>query len=145
MATYKQRHGPRWGFLVACALLAAPACSKSGPHKKAPVKGKVMLDDKPVTGGTLRFLADVGKGNTATVVCIGQIGPQGEYEAVTDRGPDVDVGAGVPLGWYKVVYVPPRKGTAPAVDAKYTDLGTSPLAVEVVENPGPGQYDITLK
>jgi hypothetical protein len=143
MATCKQRRSPRWGYLIVFTLLLAPACSKSGPQKKATVKGKVMLDDKLMTGGTLRFMASGGKGNTSPVIGIGVINEQGEYDVKTDRGPDVDVGAGLPLGWYIVVYMPPKKGTAPAVDAKYQSLD-SPIEVEVVEEPKPGQYDIKL-
>jgi hypothetical protein len=131
-------------LFVVFALLALPACSKTGPRKKATVKGTVMFNDKPVTGGSLRFMASAGKGNTAPVTGFSQISPQGEYELTTDRGANVDVGEGLPLGWYLVVYSPPKKD-APAVDARYQRMDSTPLEIEVVEEPKPGQYDIRLK
>src|SRR3989442_3955097 len=124
MASDQPRRALRWRFLVGCALLATLACSKSGPLKKTTVKGKVTLGDKPVTGGALRFFANVDKGNTAGVIGLAEIGPQGEDELATDRGAEVNVGPGLPLGWYKVVYVPPENGPAPDVDASFNLVQT---------------------
>jgi hypothetical protein len=143
--TPESRRFARLGLALGCLLLAVAACGKPAPHKKGTVTGKLTVGDKPVTVGQVRFFADTSKGNTAAVICIGQVGAQGEYELVTDRGDDMDIGPGVPLGWYKVVYSPPKKGPPAKVDERYTKLTTTPLELEVVENPEKGRYDIDLK
>jgi hypothetical protein len=134
-------------ILLAWGLITSAGCGKPAPLRKAPVTGKVTFESKPVSGGTLRFLPNADKGNTSKVpfICVGQIGPQGEYELSTDRGDDADTGPGAPLGWYKVVYHPARNATAIKVDSSYLSVVSTPLSIEVVENPQPGQYDIVLK
>jgi hypothetical protein len=129
--------------LVACALIGLVGCGKPGPRPRAAVKGKVTLGDKAVTAGSVRFLADGEKGNSAPLIGVGKVGSEGEYELATDRGAEADVGPGLPLGWYKVIYIPGRGG--PAVDSKYTAVATTPLSIEVVAEPQPGQYDIVVK
>jgi hypothetical protein len=57
---------------------------------------------------------------------------------------------GAPLGWYKVVVIAldnarPGVNLKSFIDKKYGDEKTTPLSVEVVENPEPGRYDLDLK
>jgi hypothetical protein len=119
-------------------------CSGTPPVKTTSVSGKVKLDDRPLTTGQVVFLPDTSKGNKATVLCRGQIGPEGDYELTdTGRKPG-DKEQGIPVGWYKVTYFPPRNAAAPRVDPKYLSGDTTTLVIEVVENPAPGHYDLRL-
>ncbi len=145
MTTAKLRWARRCGFLFACGLLAMSGCGKPAPAKRATVSGKVMLGGKPVTSGRITFLPDTEKGNNANVVCLGLIGPLGDYELKTSGEKSTEGIPGVPLGWYKVVYRPDRTGPPTEVNAAFLKRPTTPLSREVVAEPKPGQYDITLE
>jgi hypothetical protein len=127
---------------LAAALVSLAGCRGV---KRAPVTGNVMLDGKPMKGGVLRFSPNTAKGNQARVNCTGPV-HDGRYELRTSGVLPSETGAGVPPGWYKVVVVSNLPG-APKVDvnSKYTSEATTPLEIEVVDNPPPGRYDIQLE
>jgi hypothetical protein len=77
------------------------------------------------------------------VACGGRI-VDGRYEARTLAVKASDGGQGVPLGWYKVIVVILPGDPPPNFDASCTDVNKTPLAVEVVEKPEPGHYDLKL-
>jgi hypothetical protein len=143
MTSAQVRARPVLGLLLFGGLVAASGCGKE-PLKGAPVSGKVTLDKKPLTSGRVSLVPDVKKGNTANVACVGLIGPEGEFEIkvrgaqVSDNSPDV------PLGWYKVVYLPAKNLPPVKVDPAFLTLEKTPLSVEVVSDPKSGQYDVAL-
>ena len=139
---------PRPPLVVACFALAAAllvaGCGSSG-GKLYSVQGKVTADDQPLSKGSVRFVPDTGKGNTAKSEPIGEIGADGTY-SLTSTG-----GSGAPPGWYKVsvVSTDPPDSTKPLatksyVGKKYNDPQTSGLAVEVVASPPAGAYDLKV-
>jgi hypothetical protein len=140
-----------WTACCALALLLTAGCSK-GP-KRVPAGGTVEFEDgQPLQGGVLFFNPDESKGNTARVSCSSPV-RNGRFELQTLGVERTDSGPGVPLGWYKVqvrVNLPgevPVFPGQPAIDINpiYLDAEKTPIAIEVVENPEPGQYDIKLK
>jgi hypothetical protein len=114
-----------------------------------PVAGKVKLDGKPLTVGTVSFRPDAERGNKSMHIPIGKIDPEGNYELET-------VGKkGAPPGWYKVLVMADADaqlapGTAHPLrprwlmNPKYADLKTTDLAIEVVENPAAERYDLNV-
>jgi hypothetical protein len=121
----------------------------SGPL--LPVAGKVIVNGKPLTQGSVTFLPDAAKGNKQPpLTLIGMIGTDGEYNLVT-----IDNRRGAPAGWYKVTVqsqAPPSAGdtsiqTRPAVTIppKYRDMVKTPLSVEVKAGAGASDYDLVVK
>jgi hypothetical protein len=124
---------------VAVLLLLA-GCSK---YTYVPVKGKVLLkNNKPVTVGTVVFVPD--KANDLKAIPKGKINADGTYELNTEGR------SGVPIGSYiACVRGPMRKvkGKEPPplpFSMRYFDANESPLKIEVVANPAPGAYDLSL-
>jgi hypothetical protein len=129
-------------ILWACGLLALAGCGSR--FKLFPVAGNVTVDGQPLTAFRLSFVPDVAKGNTTPVACGGRIDQQGRYHLGTIAVRASDNGAGVPLGWYKVIVII-LAGDPPAnFDSVYTDVDKTPLSVEVVDKPEPGHYDLKL-
>jgi len=155
----------RSGILaLAVVVLAALGCGdKSGVGKTEPVSGKVTLDDKPLTTGSVTYHPDKGKGNTAEFSPSGSIGEDGTYSLSTSTRTGMATGA--PPGWYKVTVstmapmggmgggqpMPQAGGKPPPmpkpipINPKYTDPANTPLSVEVVASPPAGAYDLKLK
>jgi hypothetical protein len=134
-----------WRFLIlGCGLLIAAGCS--GGPSFVTVSGKVTLGDELLTTGGVSFIADESKGNKARGSSRGWIGADGSYElhsiGVTTR----ESGKGAQLGWYKVILVEKmgKKDLESKIDAKYFDENTTPLFVEVVNDPAPGRYDFKV-
>jgi len=131
--------------LVAVVAVALTGCG-SDPLNAASVKGKVLLDGKPLTKGSVRFVPDKAKGNTAGVEPTGVIGDTGEYELITNGK------SGAPLGSYTVCVVSgeipdsgnptavPKGGPAP----RFAQPETSKLSVDVVASPAAGAYDLKV-
>jgi len=130
---------------VVCALML-PGCQGGGDNRKVvPVQGKVMADGTPMKVGTVTFMPDKDKGNTATASASGMIQADGTYK-LTFEGKD-----GAPLGWYNVGVSPHGMGADPAnspkeaiVNSKYQMPGTSGISIQVVESPAAGAYDINV-
>jgi hypothetical protein len=121
--------------------------------KLLPVAGKVTVDGKRWTIGDVGFFPDGARGNTNHQAPVGVIDRDGTYRLFTAGKP------GAPLGWYRVVVWATDDPAAAGnpwgadgklkpikwlIDAKYTNQNTTDLAVEVVEKPGPEQYDLRL-
>jgi hypothetical protein len=129
------------------ALLTAISClvlvsGCGGGENLLSVSGTVTCDGTPLTEGSVRFVPDASKGNTAKLEPAGTIGSGGSYSVLTDGK------SGAPAGWYKVSVasgvIPdsskPNVSKAPFA-AKYSNPETSGLSVEV--KPG-GSYDLKV-
>ncbi|SRR6266404_423586 len=138
--------------LAATVLLwAGYGCGKNEADSFVPVAGKVTLDGKPLSVGSVSFRPDASKGNKSMHVPNGDITAEGNYELMT-------LGKkGAPLGWYKVLVFADANtlatGGAPPVhplppkwmmNAKYTGEKTTNLSIEVVEKAATGAYDLNV-
>jgi hypothetical protein len=146
MATKMVRRG--WlplAIFCAFALTSLVGCGV----KRVSVSGTVTLDDQPLNGGILVFTPDTDKGNTAKISCTSPV-KQGRYTLETNGITRDDSGAGVPPGWYKVTLrildVSSKKHKAESINVndKYMNVETTPLSVEVKDNPEPGAYDFKM-
>jgi hypothetical protein len=134
-------------FLLGVALCGLIGLSSGcGGTKLTPVSGRVTVDGKALTTGTVRFIPDKAKGNTFGGEPIGEINAQGEYTLQTRGKP------GAPLGSYKVaVSANESIGTdntsakpGSLVNPTYSLAETTPLEIQVVAQPGAGAYDLKL-
>ena len=141
MAT-KQARGGRLpvAALLALGLLSAAGCGES-EFKRVPVRGTVTLDGKPFSVGVIHFYPDPAKGNNHRVDCLSPV-RDGKFTLLTTAVRDKDTGDGAPVGWYKVYLYTDVPGFDLKIDPKYTAPEKTPISVEVVESPTPGQYDI---
>lgn len=130
--------------LCCATLLVLAGCAREEPA--VTVEGKVMFDGQPLTVGTVIFTPDAARGNTSPHEPRGKIDAQGVYRltATKDR-------PGVPPGWYKVSINAQRMTNAKdvfsyqsVIPAKLTNPDTSGLALQVVDTPAPGAYDLVL-
>jgi hypothetical protein len=132
-------------FVVAlvCACLAAPLGGCDGV-KRVPVTGAVTLDGQPLQGGVLLFHPNESKGNTNRASCTGPV-KNGRYTLVTSGVTRDETGQGAPLGWYKVTLINDLPGTPEIkVHPKYLKPETTPLEIEIVDDPKPGAYDLEM-
>ena len=130
-----------------CFVFVPAGCGdSSGVGKTVPVVGKVIVDGKPVKAGTVSFRPDKSKGNTSLHEPYGEIDSEGNYKLFTAKK------EGAPVGWYRVavfagepVEIGNLSGQAKwYANPKYATIESSGLALEVVENPDPGVYDLRL-
>jgi hypothetical protein len=141
-------------LLVVTVTVLAIGCG-AAPTPLIPVKGVVTYDGKPLTTGTVLFRPDSARGNSGAEV-VGTIDENGTYVLRTGTGPQAREGAAP--GWYKVGVVAVREPDAtakrvgglpparvPLIPLKYADAANSGLAVEVVESPAEGAYDLKLR
>jgi hypothetical protein len=139
---------------VVTVIVALGCSDTSGVGKTFPVRGKVTLNDQPLAAGTavVLFKPDASKGNSSPWEPTANVDKEGNYSLTTNGK------AGAPLGWYKVIVTATESGVAAPNDpkrghphprslvpAKYGQAKTTDLLIEVVENPGPGAYDLMLK
>ena len=119
-------------LLGACLTVPLGGC---GGVKRVPVTGSVTLDGKPLEGGVLLFHPDASRGNTNRAGCTGPV-KNGRYTLVTSGVTRDETGDGAPLGWYKVTLLNDLPG-APVINVhgKYLNPETTPLEVEIVEDP----------
>jgi hypothetical protein len=98
------------------------------------------------------FKPDASKGNTSPFEPTGTVDASGTYTLRTEGK------TGAPPGWYKVVVT--ARGDAPVahpkgqqnhrpvstslVPAKYGEVRTTDLVIEVVEHPSTSAYDLKL-
>jgi len=138
---------PGWylaALLAAGAAFAAAACSGASGEKLGPVAGKITVDGKPLTTGSVSLRPDAAQGNKTQHQPNGAIDAEGNYELFVPPAK-----RGAPLGWYKVVVTAydnpmPNKPLKSFISMKYSDEKTTPLKFEVIENPEPGRYDLKL-
>jgi len=114
-----------------------------GCSSRVPVSGKLTVENKPLTNGSIFFVPDRDKGNMSTAEPRGTIDDQGNYTLSTDGKP------GVPPGWYRVVVVVSSTNipdirnpttTQSPIDERYKTATKTNLVVEV---PG-GDYNFKL-
>jgi hypothetical protein len=132
-------------FIPAVLVLAVGSIILTGCSNKIrriPVSGTVTLDGKPLDRGIVMFSPDVAKGNMTPVGCSGPIS-SGRFNLVTTSVTKDNTGAGAPLGWYKITLINDLPGMAEIkVHPRFLRPETSPIEVEIVDNPAPGAYDI---
>ena len=136
----------RWLVLAAAwaVSLVVPLAGCEKGIRRIPVSGTVTLDGQPLKGGVLLFHPDDSKGNTVRVSCTGPVS-NGRYTLVTSGVTKADTGSGAPTGWFKVTLINDLPGMAEIkVHPKYLKPETTPLAIEIVDNPQPGAYDLKL-
>jgi len=138
--------------LLLAAFLSIFGCTKQ--EKLTEVKGTLYIGDQPAKSpegakieGFVTFHPDASKGNTWQEEAIGHVKPDGTYEL------DMRGKKGAAQGWYKVgvMFADVIDPANPYVTTwrmpnpeKYQYWSKSGIAVEVVDNPQPGQYDIKL-
>jgi hypothetical protein len=142
---------PAASFLA--ALLVLGCFDNSGVGKTVPVKGRVTINDEPLSAesATVLFKPDKSKGNASPFEPTGKVEKDGSYSLVT-KGK-----RGAPPGWYRVIVTATDSRPEPAKDpkrghphprslvpAKYGQEKTSNLSIEVVESPAQGSYDLKL-
>ena len=119
----------------------------SGGEPRLPVAGKVLWRGQPLTSGAVIFRPDSTKGNNSKHEPRGPIDTNGNYQAATAQQ------VGAPPGWYKIGVIATEAGDPKnpyaipksLLPAKYSDPEQSELFMEVVTNPAPGMYDITVR
>jgi hypothetical protein len=139
----------RWpaGLLVLGILAAACGCAQPG-EEFVPVAGRVTVNGKPLTVGSVSFRPDPSRGNTSQHHPTGVIDAHGHFELYTLRH------KGAPPGWYRVLVFSDanRQGGGQvhpvmprwATHVKYTSEHSTDLFVEVVGTPAPDAYDLKL-
>ena len=133
---------------VGVLLLSLSACEGDSVGKTVPVKGKVTVNGKALTRGSVVYWPDEAKGNklSANLLPTSQIGQDGTYDLVTKGKP------GAPPGAYKVTVNADTEvdSTKPEtakslVPEKYTAKEKTPLEKNVTDNASAGTYDLDLK
>lgn len=138
--------------LGVCILVlgcGGPAKDAYGVGKTVPVSGKVTFATKLPKDAAVGvvFIADGARSGSSNLPSSGGVDEQGNYTLSTGSQ------AGAPVGRYKVrvtATMPtnpkdPYSPTRSVIKEIYSDANTTPLSVEVVENPAPGAYDLTVK
>ena len=134
--------------ILLLGMVAAIGCH-STEERTVPVSGKVMVDGKTMSLGTVTFAPDKDKGNKGTGLASGPIQPDGSYKLTYDGK------EGAPAGWYKVGVNPagmpitmPEKGkpmpTAAAINSRFYSPDTSKISIEVTASPAPDAYTIKV-
>jgi hypothetical protein len=107
-----------------------------------PVGGDVVVEDKPLAKGTVVFWPDAEKGNTFSGHATGAV-ENGKYQLNTTGS------KGVPAGWYKVTVNSSEVGDSAKPDAiknpvppRFREAAKTPLRIEVVASPKPGDYNL---
>jgi hypothetical protein len=133
--------------MAECAILLFCVGLCSGCNKSSltlvPVRGKVTVDDKPVTSGQVSLIP-LEKNESQKDTSSGSIDEKGEYKIFTGGG------EGAPLGKYKVTVTPSMmpsgdtKAPSAPFNRKFGDPSATTLKIEVVNNPASGAYDLKL-
>jgi hypothetical protein len=102
----------------------------------------VLFNGAPLKGkeGAVVLKPDASKGNKSAVAAVGVLEPDGSFK----------VRPGAPRGWYKVIITATEPGANPnndtprVLNVRYEAEATTPLAIEVVAQPGEGGYDLQV-
>ena len=130
-------------YLMPLLILLA-GCKAEPTEKLYRVAGKALVEGNPVPSGNVTFYPDASKGNGTPHLPMAVIDATGGYELSVPGGRK-----GAPAGWYKVVVFAadnpqPGKPVRFFVDQIYTNVDTTPLRVEVIAEPEPKRYDLSL-
>jgi hypothetical protein len=147
----------RWAaswFALLLPLLLLGCGDSSGVGTTYPVSGTITFNGEPLNAEntSVLFKPDASKGNASPFEPVATVDADGSYTLIT-QGKD-----GAPPGWYKVVVTAfngapkhpagpkqdKQKGARSLLPSKYGLAQSTPLAVEVVANPGRGAYDLKL-
>jgi len=136
------------GSVLACCLIAlVTACSSDPVGHTVPVRGTVTVAGKQLKSGSIAFWPDADKGNSSKFEAGSPIDENGNYELFTHGK------VGAPLGAYKVTVSaqepsdPKNPYSRPKflVPDAYRTKESTPLRIEVVNNPTPQAYEIIMK
>jgi hypothetical protein len=138
--------GRVWRCVVCSVALLLAALAGGCGGSRYPVDGRVLLEGNPLHDkeGAVVLKPDASKGNKNSVPAIGVLQKDGSFSILTNGQP------GALAGWYKVVIsatepgANPNEDTPRVLNVRYEKEATTPLAIEVVANPGPGSYDLKL-
>lgn len=141
-------------FVVASLLsFLFSGCGDNGIGVLYPVNGRLLQNAEPlkVAAGNVVLKPDAEKGNSTKFAPAGTIDADGNYVVYTKQH------RGAPPGWYKVIVTasgaPPKptankSSTRPVakslLPASYGQEESTPLAIEVVEDPSDGAYDLDV-
>lgn len=138
-------------FVFGITVNGVGCSSKKKEDRIFPVSGTAKVEGELLPVGWIVFYPDEERGNKNTALPFADIKSDGSYELFTNGKP------GAALGHYKVVVGATRDPlpAAPTFDEsakkpqwlmaeKYLKPETTDLFIEVVEKPGPGQYDLIL-
>jgi hypothetical protein len=135
-------------MMSACLVVATIAgCNRAPNIKLVPVTGHVTYNGQALTTGSVSFRPNAAKGNTSNYEPAGEIDAAGNYKLFLKPGME-----GAPPGWYYVGVVstaepdPQNISAVPKsfIPRKYGMATESGLEIELVENPAPGAYDLSL-
>jgi hypothetical protein len=130
----------RFASAVLAIVVVASMIGCGGGHVS--VEGKVTVDGSPLDTGNVSFHPQAEGGE----VGYGEIKSDGAYTLMSDGK------SGVAPGKYKVVVTAgkpsnpsdPYSVPVPLVDAKFSNLSSTPLEVEVSAGAAAGQYDLKV-
>jgi hypothetical protein len=133
-----------WLCLGVVLFSASAGCSSHSGPELIPVKGKVTIDGKPATEGSVMF-SDMA---TGLVKPLAGIEADGSYSIMHNRQP------GAPAGEYRVTVYVTETAKGPdgnfqglpktLSNAKFSDPKRTPLKVEVLKDAAPGAYDLAV-
>jgi hypothetical protein len=138
MKRLKAERGHRGPMLLGLLMLAVVGCQQKS--NVVPVRGKVLLDGKPLTKGMIATMPSAGRGANA------KIQPDGSFELRTFGQND-----GATVGVHRVAIVAfetpanagPESGSGPSlVPKRYTSPETSGLTIDV--KPGDNSPELKL-
>ena len=134
-----------------CVLLG---CSGSKELPRSPVKGRITLGGKPVSGATVGFESKgIGVAQTTTTdedgkyefVAYNSVGlPAGSYKVTVSAGRFMQPGEEIPKIDAKGPVGPPPKKTNVAIPDKYAKTESSGLSADVKASDNP-PFDFDLK
>lgn len=139
------RRAARWRLVAAVGCCVLAGCGKADSLTTVPVSGRVLLDDKPVSGWYICFFPDNSRG-TSGPAAMAPLGPDGTFQL---RSAGSRPGA---VTGHHRVFLEPIPGDSPeeplgpagksAVPFRYQKPETSGLVAEVV---GDRKNDIEIR
>lgn len=130
-----------WGVLL---LVVSMGCSSQSGPELIPVKGKVTLNGKAATEGSVMF-SDMA---TGMIKPLAGIESDGSYSIMHNRQP------GAPAGEYRVTVYVTETAKGPdgqfqglpktLSNSKFSDPKRTPLKVEVIKDAEVGAYDLSV-
>jgi hypothetical protein len=128
----------RRGILRVAPVLFAVVVTGCGASDKASVKGKVIHDGQPVSGGSITF-APIASADKAGKPATGKVQSDGSFVLGTEEASD-----GALIGRHNVVYRPPAAASEnadPNVRSPYHGLVPKESEVEVKA----GQNEVSIE